>query len=154
MFKKIKTFIIVGFAGLAMTAPGLVAVPVLGGVASAAIKDSLCQGTNDAADTTGAGAGGTACDKGGGTGADPAKGLAPLAGKVVNFFTIVVGAIAIIMVIYGGFRYITSGGDSGKVGSAKNTLIYAIVGLIIVALAQILVHFVINTASNSSESFN
>ena len=72
-----------------------------------------------------------------------------LASKIVNIFSIVVGAVAVIMIIFGGFRYITSGGDTNKVGGAKNTLIYAIVGLIIVALAQVIVHFVINTSSNS-----
>lgn len=148
MIQKIKTFIMVSIASMAMTAPALVAIPVATGIANADIVTSLCTGTNDAA-----GEAGTACDKGG-NGADPSKGLGPLAAKVVNFFTIVVGAIAIIMVIFGGFRYITSGGDSGKVGSAKNTLIYAIVGLIIVALAQILVHFVINTATKSTGDFN
>ncbi|HVA11278.1 MAG TPA: pilin [Candidatus Dormibacteraeota bacterium] len=70
------------------------------------------------------------------------------ASKLVNLFSIVVGAVSVVMIIYGGFRYITSGGDSGRVGNAKNTLIYAIVGLVIVALAQIIVHFVLNQASN------
>ncbi len=51
------------------------------------------------------------------------------------------------MIIYGGFRYITSGGDSGRVGNAKNVLIYAVVGLIIVALAQIIVRFVLTQTS-------
>jgi hypothetical protein len=57
------------------------------------------------------------------------------------------------MIIYGGFRYITSGGDSGRVGSAKNTLIYAIVGLIIVALAQLIVNFVITQANTNTKNF-
>ncbi len=147
MIQKIKKFIMIGMASLAMTAPGLVAVPIVTGIAHADIKGSLCKGTNEAADT----GSGTGCDAAG-TG-DPTTSLGPLARKIVNFFTIVVGAIAIIMVIYGGFRYITSGGDSGKVGSAKNTLIYAIVGLIIVALAQVLVHFVINTATDPNNGF-
>jgi hypothetical protein len=47
------------------------------------------------------------------------------------------------MVIISGFKYVTSGGDPQKVSGAKSTLIYAIVGLIVVALAQILVHFVL-----------
>lgn len=147
MIQKIKTFVMIGIASLAMTAPAL-AMPALSGIAHADIEESLCAGTNAAAE----GNKSTSCDKGG-TGGDPSAGLAPLAEQVVNFFTIIVGAIAIIMVIFGGFRYITSGGDSGKVGSAKNTLIYAVVGLIIVALAQILVHFVINTASEAGGEF-
>ena len=76
--------------------------------------------------------------------------LQALAKKVVNIFSIIVGVVAVIFVIYGGFRYITSGGDSGNVGNAKNTLIYALVGLVIVALAQLIVHYVLNTATNAS----
>jgi hypothetical protein len=46
--------------------------------------------------------------------------------------------------IYGGFKYITSGGDESGAKSARNTIIYAVVGLVIVALAQFIVKFVIN----------
>ncbi|MGB4759502.1 MAG: hypothetical protein WBP26_05620 [Candidatus Saccharimonadales bacterium] len=62
---------------------------------------------------------------------------------VINIFSWVVGIVAVIMIIVGGFKYITSGGDSGKITSAKNSIIYAIIGLIIVALAQIIVQFVL-----------
>lgn len=62
---------------------------------------------------------------------------------VINIFSLIVGVIAVIMIIIGGLKYITSGGDSGNVTSAKNTILYAIVGLIIVALAQIIVRFVL-----------
>ncbi len=72
--------------------------------------------------------------------------LASVAKTAVNILSLVVGIAAVIMIIYGGLRYITSGGDSGSVGNAKNTIIYAIVGLIIVALAQLIVHFVLNAA--------
>ena len=63
---------------------------------------------------------------------------------VIKTFTVVVGIIAVIMIIIGGFKYITSGGDSSKVTSAKNTIIYALIGLVIVALAQVIVRFVLN----------
>jgi len=63
---------------------------------------------------------------------------------VINIFSIIVGVVSVIMIIIGGFRYITSGGDSGNVSSAKNTIIYAIIGLVIVALAQFIVQFVLN----------
>jgi len=75
--------------------------------------------------------------------------LAVIAKTVVNIFSLLVGIVAVIMIIYGGFRYITSGGESGAVGNAKNTIIYAIVGLILVALAQTLVHFVLNAATGT-----
>ena len=72
-----------------------------------------------------------------------------LVAQVVNVFSIIVGVVAVIMMIYAGFRYITSGGDSGKVGESKNTLIYAIVGLIIVALAQFIVKFILEKISKA-----
>ena len=63
---------------------------------------------------------------------------------IVNVFSIVVGIVAVIMIIVGGFKYITSGGDSGNITSAKNTIVYAVIGLVIVALAQFVVQFVLN----------
>jgi hypothetical protein len=63
---------------------------------------------------------------------------------IVNIFSVIVGIVAVIMIIYGGFKYITSGGDSGNITSAKNTIIYAIIGLVVVALAQFLVQFVLD----------
>ncbi len=66
----------------------------------------------------------------------------------INIFSVIVGIIAVVMIIVGGFKYITSGGDSGNISSAKNTIIYAVIGLVIVALAQFLVQFVLDKASN------
>jgi hypothetical protein len=66
-----------------------------------------------------------------------------LIADVINILSVVVGVVAVIMIIIGGFKYITSSGDSNNVASAKNTIIYAIVGLIIVALAQVIVRFVL-----------
>jgi hypothetical protein len=53
------------------------------------------------------------------------------------------------MIIFGGLRYITSGGNDSSVTGAKNTILYAIIGLIIVALAQVLVRFTLNKVTNS-----
>lgn len=64
--------------------------------------------------------------------------------RVVNLLTIIVGVVAVVMIIVNGFRFITSGGDSNAVASARNGLIYAIVGLVVVALAQVIVRFIIN----------
>ncbi len=63
--------------------------------------------------------------------------------KIVNIFSAIIGIVAVIMIIYGGFKYISSGGDSGNVTAAKNTIIYAVIGLIIVAMAQFIVQFVL-----------
>jgi TRAP-type C4-dicarboxylate transport system permease small subunit len=62
----------------------------------------------------------------------------------VNLFSAVIGTVSVIMVLVGGFRYITSGGSSEKVSGAKNTILYAVIGLVVVGVAQILVQFVLN----------
>ena len=79
-------------------------------------------------------------------------GIGNVAREVVNILSVVVGVVAVIFLIYGGFRYITSGGESGSVSNAKNTLIYAVVGLVIVALAQVIVHWVLNSSTSISNS--
>lgn len=75
---------------------------------------------------------------------EPAQQVDSIITTVINIVSIIVGIVAVIMIIIAGFQYITSGGDSGKVSSAKNTILYAIVGLVVVALAQIIVKFVVN----------
>ena len=67
---------------------------------------------------------------------------------VINLFSWVVGVVAVIMIIYGGFQYITAAGDSGKVSNAKNTILYALIGLVIVALAQVIVRFVLGNITS------
>ena len=64
--------------------------------------------------------------------------------RIINIFSIVVGSVSVIMIIIGGFRYIISGGDSAGVSAAKNTILYAIVGLVIVLFSQIIIRFVIS----------
>ena len=70
--------------------------------------------------------------------------------SLINILSIVVGVIAVIMIIFAGAKYITSGGDTQKVTSAKNALIYAIIGLVIVALAQVIVHFVLSKTKDAT----
>jgi hypothetical protein len=67
----------------------------------------------------------------------------------VNILSLIIGFAAVIMILVSGYRYITSGGESGKVSGAKSTLIYALIGLAIAALAQVLVHFVLYQATQA-----
>jgi hypothetical protein len=78
------------------------------------------------------------------------QGVSNLLNTVVSILSYIVGVAAIIVLILSGMKYITSGGDSGKVASAKNTLIYALIGIAIAALAQFLVHFVFTAAASNS----
>lgn len=64
---------------------------------------------------------------------------------IVNVISVVVGIVAVIMIIVGGLKFVSSGGDTNKVSSAKGTITYALVGLVVAALAQFLVHFVLGS---------
>lgn len=64
--------------------------------------------------------------------------------KAVNLFSFIIGFAAVVMIIIGGFKYVLSAGDSSSVNSAKNTILYAVIGLVIAALAQAIIIFVVN----------
>jgi hypothetical protein len=64
----------------------------------------------------------------------------------------IVGAIAVIMIVIGGLRYVISGGDASQVQAAKNTILYALVGIIIAILAYAAVNFVISSFAPSNSS--
>jgi uncharacterized membrane protein len=61
----------------------------------------------------------------------------------LSTLSLVAGVAAVIMIIIAGMKFITGQGDAGAIASARNTLIYALVGLVVVALAQFIVHFVL-----------
>lgn len=67
---------------------------------------------------------------------------------IINIFSWVVGVTAVIMIIFAGFTFVTSGGGEG-IKNAKNIMIYAVIGLIVVAFAQVIVHFAIGTATDA-----
>jgi TRAP-type C4-dicarboxylate transport system permease small subunit len=87
---------------------------------------------------------------------DSGSSLGKIISDIINLLSLVLGAVAVIMIIIGGFKYVTSGGDTNSVASAKNTIIYAIIGIVLAAVGQVLVHFVLTTAqtavNNSSSS--
>jgi uncharacterized membrane protein len=143
MIKKIKSLLIVATTMTTLFMPGAA------GMALAAGCDGIQNSINSGANAALQGQSDTCTVT---TTNTSSQTLATLAHTVVNLFSLIVGIVAVIMIIYGGFRYITSGGESGAVGNAKNTLIYAIVGLIIVALAQLIVHFILNAIVNNSVS--
>ena len=76
---------------------------------------------------------------------------------VVNVLLWAVGILSVIMIIFSGFRYITSAGDAAKTKSAQSTLTYAVVGLIVAVFAWAIVNIVLDrigvkTSSNSTDS--
>lgn len=64
---------------------------------------------------------------------------------VVNALMFILGAVSVLMIIVGGIRYATSMGDAKNIESAKNTILYAVVGLVVALLAYAIVNFVVTT---------
>jgi hypothetical protein len=60
---------------------------------------------------------------------------------------VVAGIVAVLAIMYGGVRYTLSGGDSGNVKSAKDTILYAIVGLVVIIMAAAITDFVIKNVA-------
>ena len=64
--------------------------------------------------------------------------------RILDTFTYVIGAVSVLVIIVGGLRYITSGGDQAGITGAKNTILYAVIGLVVAILAYSIVHFVVS----------
>jgi hypothetical protein len=62
---------------------------------------------------------------------------------ILNIISLIAGFIAVVMIIVGGFRYVVSGGNDQAVAGAKNTILYALIGVVVLILAQAIVHFVL-----------
>ncbi|QQS69110.1 hypothetical protein IPP75_04280 [Candidatus Saccharibacteria bacterium] len=74
---------------------------------------------------------------------NPLTGTSGTLYKVSLIVAVIAGVAAVIVMIASGIRYMTSGGDSQKVSSAKNTMVGAIAGLVIIVLAQTIITFVV-----------
>lgn len=117
------------FMGVTLLTAGL--TPAL---ASAAIgdkaKESICQGVNFDQDNS-------TCDP------EAEKKVQSTVVKAIDMFATIIGIIAVVMMLIAGVRYVTSQGESSAINGAKNTIIYAIVGLVVAVLAKAIVQFVL-----------
>ena len=91
-------------------------------------------------------------DKGAGVPApaDPGNSLEDTIATGINIASTVIAILAVIMIIIGGARFVASAGNDQAIAGARKTITYAIIGLVVVALAQILVHFVLYNITNST----
>jgi hypothetical protein len=72
-------------------------------------------------------------------------GVGGMFSTITNVLLFIIGAIAVIMIVIGGMRYVLSGGDSNQITAAKNTILYAIIGIVVAILAYAAVNFVIES---------
>jgi hypothetical protein len=129
--KSLQGLLLVPFLALSLSfVTGTVASPV-----------ASAQCTTDA---SGGIAGGAGCAQGDDQESD-LFGESGIFKTITNVLLFIIGAISVIMLIIGGIRYTTSNGDTGAVTNAKNTILYAVIGIVIALLAYALVNFVISS---------
>ena len=144
MIKKLK-LLILSFSSLILFSVPLAAtatVSAVGTIDQNTINGNLCNGTTG--DLSGT-PDNSQCNS-----TDAPNRVSHLITVVINILSAVVGIVAVIMIIVAGLRYITSGGKQESVTGAKNTILYAVIGLVIVALAQLIVHFVLNKTTTAT----
>lgn len=74
--------------------------------------------------------------------------FATIVGNVISLLLFILGIAAVVVIIIAGFMYVTSNGDSGKLEQAKNTILYAVVGLLVAIFAYVIVNFAIGIFSS------
>lgn len=74
---------------------------------------------------------------------DPIAGPNGIIAKINNIVTTVAGVAAVIMIIISGLLFVTAGGDPKRVETARNTIIFSIVGLVVIVLARFIIEFVV-----------
>lgn len=104
-------------------------------------KDEACRGAALSSDAT------VTCDT-----AAADKKIDSVLETALNLLSIIVAVISVIVIILGGLRFILAQGDSNSIASARNSVLYALVGLVIVAMAQIMVRFVIGRVDGAPAS--
>lgn len=138
------------FAGALVLAIATVVLPVVPASVGAA-ADPTCNDTSIGNPASGQSAAQNGINCAHGSGA-PTKlfGSQSIFTTVVNIMLFVIGAICVIMLIWGGIRYTTSAGNSAAVTSAKNTIMYAIIGLVIAFLAFAIVNWVLGSIAGTT----
>ncbi|MFZ1360797.1 MAG: TrbC/VirB2 family protein [Candidatus Saccharimonadales bacterium] len=133
----------VGVVGLPL-APAAQAIDVFQGACGSGAGGGSNSGNSN---STGNTAGGSNASSGGSSSSlcgAAAKDDAPsLIKNVINILLYLIGIIAVIAIIIGGIRYVTSNGDSSAIKSAKDTIMYAVIGLVVAIFAFAIVNFVV-----------
>lgn len=129
--KKLQSIIISIFAVV-----GIALVPAVA-VSAASPVDSIKQGVGDVS---------------GGEEGDQGMTLQEGIKTIVDILLFILAAIAVIMIIIGGIRYTTSNGDANSTKGAKDTILYAVIGLVVAILAYAIVTFVLDVFLGGSES--
>lgn len=117
----------------------MIIMPAVVSAADPASKDEVCQGIG-VVSTTGS------CNDGGA--------VTKVIGKGVEILSYIVGIAAIVVIIISGLTLVTANGDSGALAKAKNTILYAIIGIFLAISANVIVGYVVSEADGKSSGDN
>ncbi|MGZ6005342.1 MAG: hypothetical protein ACXWLH_04295 [Candidatus Saccharimonadales bacterium] len=121
---------------------GLLGVSTVTSSSRAFATDLIDPGT-----TTCAGSAAKSAPCTGGSVTNPLLGPNGFLSKITNIIAYIAGAAAVIVILVSGVRFITSGGDSGKVATARNGIIYALIGIVVIVSARIIIIYVVTQAA-------
>ncbi len=121
------SLLVLPVSGVAVAAPP----PWVAPSGSSATKDAVCSGIGG-------------CDVNGNT---QGVSLSGTANFILNLLSFVAALISVIMIVIGGIKYATSSGDSNEISNAKNTILYALVGLIVAVLAKPIVNLILRSVT-------
>jgi len=121
MKKAIKSIIAAGMMVATLALGGVIAQPVFAASAGSQVQDGVNAVGGDENTTD----------------------LNAFIKTIINVLLFVIGAVAVVMIIIGGIRYVTSNGEQAHVKAAKDTILYAVVGLVVAMLAYAIVNFVV-----------
>ena len=68
--------------------------------------------------------------------------------NIINVILGILGVVAVVVIIYGGFTFMTSQGDAGKVMKGRNTILWGVIGLIVALMAFVVVNFVLGNINS------
>lgn len=125
--KTIRKKLLAGMLVLGLMAAPVALVPTADVVANSA-KTTILDGANKAQ-----------------TGASDLEGTIT---DVTNVLLFLIGAVGVIMLVLGGFKYVTSNGNADQIKSAKNTVLYAVIGIVVAILAFAIVRFVVGALTD------
>lgn len=126
IFKKIVSYSLIVMSMLGLVGLGAVSAGV--DVNAATTRDTAKNGV------TGVGGGGTG---------NSSNDLTKTIKNVINILLYIIGMVAVIFIVIAGLRFVTSNGDSGTISSARNTVLYAVIGLVVAIMAYAIVNFVL-----------
>lgn len=122
-------WLVAGIVGTFMLAAGALAVPVLAQGAEDIIKDQLCDNVGEVNQQ--------ACEQ-------PDGGISDIFASILQVLVFVVGGISVIVIIIAGIRFAVGGSDPQSTAAARNSIVYALVGIAAALFAQAIVSFVLN----------